>query len=580
MHFVDNHAHSEVKRLFQRVRVFADISRGVGQDTRNLDEFVALQHGSKARTIFTPVRSDRPYFSLNKEGTIPSVPLDVQVSKNAKTAELDYFIINRECDICIINDKYVGRRLAAGPLPEFVVILTDDWVAFWWRTRAARDYVPRAVSEVSLTQILSTIVPADVSSQDTQEVEEDGTTKGPSPPPRNAKEGGDNTEKPSSPATSGSDRGKDTNQPAAPLETWENIFNQRLALHRSRLDGLNDKPYKIEGYDGMDHEDVVLAVATIWDALRDLGSYAFAGEERLNPAYSKVIQEGILREYGVVGGVHGRFIMPLGFEPNQKKQNKQFKKNQAEILKQKLAKANDEKGGKIVPAPLGHILLAVARRGSLETNQVDIEIRDSLPGFEPKDHIQERAQELAATWLGLEAVTPNFTYVTVIKQPRPINACGIFTILNAWSVMLGIPLLGELQRPNHRDHNDREFLDRALEIVNLALAGFMDSRTIQAFLNVYGYSAEQDVHVLPEHIVDAVRMDSGRLERSLQRQKAKDVGFPSPTFSSSSSQGCAHSSKPAELEQAVRESKITKAMEDVRGLSREQAETLVDNDPK
>ena len=224
--------------------------------------------------------------------------------------------------------------------------------------------------------------PASVSPQDTQEVEEEGTTKEPSPPPRSAKKRGDNTEKRSSSSTNSSDRGKDTNQPAEPLETWEDILNQKFAHYSSRLDRLNYKPHKIPGYDGMDLEDVLLAVATIWDALRNLGTYAFVGEEHLNPGYREAIKDGsfVPLGVGVVGGVNGRFIMPLGFLPNQKKQEQQFKKNQAKIQKQKTAKAKDKKEGKNVPGPLGHILLAVATRGSPETNQVDIEIRDSLPG--------------------------------------------------------------------------------------------------------------------------------------------------------------------------------------------------------
>lgn len=151
IHFVNNHAHPEVKVLFHKVRDFIRESRASGHGTNIHGTFIALQHGSTAGLQCSPVRSGRPYFSLDREGTTPSVPLDIQVSENAKTAERDYFIINEDCDICIVNDRHVGRRLVAGPLPDFVVILNESWVVFWWRTRAARDYVPRAVSEVRLT---------------------------------------------------------------------------------------------------------------------------------------------------------------------------------------------------------------------------------------------------------------------------------------------------------------------------------------------------------------------------------------------------------------------------------------------
>ena len=448
---------------------------------------------------------------------------------------------------------------------------------------------------------MSTIVPADVSSQDIQEVEEDGPTKEPSPPPGSAKEGDDNTEKPSSPtkepspppgsakegddntekpsspATGSSDKGKATDQPAAPQETWEDIFNQRLALHRSRLHRLKRTADKIKEYDGMDFENVVVAVATIWEALRNLGTYAFVGEEQLNPAYSRALKDGIYDSLGVVGGVNGRFIMPLFFQPSQADQEKYYQKEHAKFQLEKLAKLEDKKDGKKDQGPLGHILLAVARRGSPETNQVDIEIRDSLPGLENRNHIEERAQRLAAKWLDIEEVTPNFADVTVISQPYHVNPCGLYTIFNAWAVMLGIPLLGERQRSNHRVKTSREFHERGLEIVNLALAGCMDSRTIQAFLNVYGYSAEQDVQDLPEHRVDAVRMDSDRLKRRLERQKYKDEGFPSLTPSPSSSQGPAHSSSSPELKQALHDSKVLQALADIPGLTQEEAEILVQN---
>ena len=130
-HFVNNHAHPEVKVLFHKVRDYIHTSRASGIGTDNTrGAFVALEHGSTAELQFPPVRSDRPYFSLDREGTTPGVPLDIQFSKNAKTTERDCFIINEDCDICIVNDRHVGRRLVAGPLPDFVVILTESWVVF------------------------------------------------------------------------------------------------------------------------------------------------------------------------------------------------------------------------------------------------------------------------------------------------------------------------------------------------------------------------------------------------------------------------------------------------------------------
>lgn len=64
---------------------------------------------------------------------------------------------------------------------------------------------------------------------------------------------------------------------------------------------------------------------------------------------------------------------------------------------------------------------------------------------------------------------------------------------------------------------DRRFQEKGLQIVNLALAGFMDSRTIQAFLNFYGYTAVDNPLVREADVANAiiaVRMDSRRFERA------------------------------------------------------------------
>ena len=149
LHFVNNHAHREVKVLYHRACDEIYRSRANGLHIENHGAFTARQHGSTADLPFAPVRISRPSFWRDREGTTHVVPLDVQIRTNAKTAERGYFIVNEDCDICIVNDRYVGKRVAAGPLPDFVVVLTDDWTMFWWRTRASVGYVPRAVSKVS-----------------------------------------------------------------------------------------------------------------------------------------------------------------------------------------------------------------------------------------------------------------------------------------------------------------------------------------------------------------------------------------------------------------------------------------------
>ncbi len=70
------------------------------------------------------------------------------------------------------------------------------------------------------------------------------------------------------------------------------------------------------------------------------------------------------------------------------------------------------------------------------------------------------------------------------------HSCGLYTILNAWALILGIPIQHQdLWTPGRNAHE--RFVKAGLEIVNLAMTGFISSRTIQAFMNVRGYSEEQ-----------------------------------------------------------------------------------------
>lgn len=86
--------------------------------------------------------------------------------------------------------------------------------------------------------------------------------------------------------------------------------------------------------------------------------------------------------------------------------------------------------------------------------------------------------------------------------------------------MLDIPLLKD--RQSRKKTDGKEFLQAALEIVNLALFGFINSETIQALLNIYGYPEPQDVNSRTNLTIHAVRMDTRRLRKYLRQQKSRD----------------------------------------------------------
>ncbi len=106
------------------------------------------------------------------------------------------------------------------------------------------------------------------------------TSKEPSPPPTSVLEGGDTAKEPTSPLSSGSGAGEFTNGPARPPRTWEETLHNCLALHREQRaeagDGL--KYHEIEFVSGMTIDDVLFALATTWEPLREVGTgFAFAG---------------------------------------------------------------------------------------------------------------------------------------------------------------------------------------------------------------------------------------------------------------------------------------------------------------
>ena len=399
--------------------------------------------------------------------------------------------------------------------------------------------------------------------------------KEPSPPKKTAKTGDDIAKEPSPPLPSGSEEGEtakepttsptyakqdedDITEPVAPRLTWKKIMDDGLARHSSKRDAsMNDSElHEIKSASGMTIDDVLFAVGTIWEGLMIQGvPLAYAGTNVFDPGYQQMVGREGWQTFGVVGK-GDRFIMPLWFPPNAEEIEKGHKKNLDKKKKGTSAKGKEEKAKASTnqsSSDLGHLLLAVAEKHPSKAKTVHIEIRDSLNKFQDPHEIRDRARELAEIWLG-GAVETSFADIAVPQQTEKSNACGFHVILNAWAVMLGIPLhQGECRRKGCGHH--KTFIKTGLKIVNLALAGFMDSRTIQAFMNVFGVSEEQDSSAAEDPArprVDAVKMDEKRLRRTLERQQ-NNIELPSP---SSSSQSSAHSLSSTDLKKAISESKV------------------------
>lgn len=304
-----------------------------------------------------------------------------------------------------------------------------------------------------------------------------------------------------------------------PPTTWGQSLIRGLAYHRdmkarnprATKGALKDASF-IKSPSNMADYDVILGIAPIWEGLQRLGradvEFTYAGMDVLSPGYRE-------QAIGAVGR-WGRFIMPLYFPPRS-------------------TEAFEDQGeGKPKIDRIGHLLLCVAELVNSQEMAVQLQILDSRPGIVNIQQIELKAKSIIydSGWLdayrGGTRIKP--VYRPSILWPVPwqvgINTCGLHVIFNAWATMLDIPVYPYfLRRGRSRaveyDLIDHGFLKHGLEIVNLALGGFMDSATIQAFFNFYGYSVEQR-YGDPARLcvpVNAVGMNQDKLRLTLQKRQ-------------------------------------------------------------
>lgn len=189
--------------------------------------------------------------------------------------------------------------------------------------------------------------------------------------------------------------------------------------------------------------------------------------------------------------------------------------------------------------PVGHLMLAVAERSTALSDDVKLIFMDSASSIAASPEQRAAAEGLVrySGWMGVDgkgdALVRNPRFV---EEWRPCprqecgNTCGVSLILNAWAYMLGIPVYPGPHRrspPNSTPKGGQEFHIFGLEIINLALAGHMNSDVIQAFMNYYGYSEDQDPND-PSAVarpMQAVRLSPEQLERMVhnRRQVEMDV---------------------------------------------------------
>ena len=298
-------------------------------------------------------------------------------------------------------------------------------------------------------------------------------------------------------------------------KTWRESLDRGLAYHnalRAENPRTTEDRWKratvIENPSNMADYDVVLGIAPIWEGLKRLGlpayDFTYAGLDVFAPGGGSGL--------GAIGRFT-RFIIPL-------------------FLSSTKAEALEDQGeGKKKITDVGHLLLCVAELVDSHPKVVQIHVLDSRVNTVHFQQIEQAAEAIISRsgWLGRIRPEAPVEYRPYLRTPVPHqvggNTCGLHVIFNAWATMLGIPIHPSMlrRRPSRENANyatDERFLELGLEIVNLALEGFMDSTTIQAFLNVFGYSVEQR-HGDPARAVvsaNAIGMNQDKFGRTLQKR--------------------------------------------------------------
>ena len=472
---------------------------------------------------------------------------------------MDNFVINPGHAHFLLNGVSVDKSMLAGPLPDFAVIEVDDSVAFWWRNCEACDYKPAILAKNSRKRSFD-------------EANDGGDLSDPLSPGKRQKFIDDFALRIKKLMQS-----RKAKCSSPPKESWRQKMDQGLRRHRSER-GRQINVKGLHRTTDLTDDDVVNGIAAFWIPLVRSGvvfGYGVSG------FFSDCRTEETQRERGMtVCGVVQTFVMPLLFTKDKAAIYEKIKRHYLRSRdKTDSPVSNDGKGStrsktsptskKRTPSPsknhttakgkdkgkadsaasdseteqakqgveIGHLLLAVATKDPVNEKKITVLIRDSCPGFVDPQVIGEAYKGLVtySGWMGVDKqgnpqpAEPEFVSEVVEDVPhQPVgggNTCGLYTILNAWAYMLNIPIhTSEAHHRRPRCGTFKDFHKDLREIIDLAMGGFMDSETVQAFMNVYGYSINQDVeHPVPNvRVAQAVRLEHGTLEAEVLKLKEVD----------------------------------------------------------
>lgn len=451
----------------------------------------------------------------------------MEVFREGEGDEARFFVVWEDMRAVKINgrvcvpedDGTVGY--AAGPLPEFAIVEVEDTVVFWFRDIKAMDFVTKEIEKRKLDRELLGDLAEDF------EVIDEGDD-----------EGDDDAEEDDE-----EDEGDDEEKTKENFRAWRRIWQEGVNTHTAAYseDANVHSPTFLKSSSDLHGETIIVAIASVWATADKRLGRRFAIHDYNH--YS-VVRSDMLDALGyrnrIPAAVYGPndLLVPLVFvsdymsPPNSAKQHQTLNSTSEEM--QEMGTNKDEKDANEHISKDGHILFAVAEKK--ENNRVNAKIMDSCPGFISKERSLAAVKKTAKRigWLGMDkagqAIELDYEIElierSIVDVPfqEGINTCGIYAILNAWMVMLRLPALNKQQRVEHEEPMlGNEFVDSALEIINLAMAGYMDLQTIQAFFNYSGYCQLQDpndaqVRFQRGHLTH--RMNDKRLTELLEGARA------------------------------------------------------------
>lgn len=286
-------------------------------------------------------------------------------------------------------------------------------------------------------------------------------------------------------------------------ETWRDIFLDGTKRYpEGRKKPSQDKAHEILEASMLEDQDVVMAIASVWQTLRGQQRY-FAFNEA---PYYQMARWYSISKFDVKPAVYEQhdLLIPVILNDNRDR-----------VSPPNSARPNPANGpayaseappiveGKLVQEK-AHILLAIAQ--NKKDGTVNTIIMDSCPGYQDPDRIRDSVSKIVCQigWKGVDdhgiahplAMEPVYTeQIRQVPRQEGIDACGIYTILNAWVYMLGLPRQRKQTRPHYTPRSElkgQKFPDFARRVMNRAMSGQMDLITIQAFLNFYGCCQLQD----------------------------------------------------------------------------------------